>query len=111
MEKSEIITKINDYIKIRENKIIEISLIVNNLSFLNLRDKLIGLGKILEENYKKYYYVIKVPAGVANKNSAIVCILWSNDIISIFSYAKEGLINQHTASKAIEKVIDRLCNN
>ena len=56
MEKSEIITKINDYIKIRENKIIEISLIVNNLSFLNLRDKLIGLGKILEENYKKYYY-------------------------------------------------------
>ena len=55
-----------------------------------------------------HYYVVNVPAGVANKNAAVVLVLWSEETLSLFAYAKEGLIHQNTAENAIKKVIERI---
>lgn len=73
-----------------------------------MRDRLIGLGKILEESFENNYYIVNVPAGVANKNAAVVLILWSDENLTMYAYAREGLINQHTADKAIERVVEKL---
>lgn len=108
MKKTEIIEKINEYIPIKEKQVVEKNIDASGLTFVNLRDRLIGLGKILEENFANDYYLVNVPAGVANKNAAVVLILWSKENLSMFAYAKEGLINQHTADKAIGRVIEKL---
>ena len=73
-----------------------------------MRNCLIGLGKIIEENFDKNYYILKLSFGITNKNVAIMLIVYSDEIISMFVYAKEGFINQHTADKAMDKVVDRI---
>ncbi|WP_027621463.1 hypothetical protein [Acetivibrio clariflavus] len=108
MNRAEIVSKINEFIPVKEAQIVEKVINVDNITFTNVRDRLIGLGKILEENFDDTYYVVNVPAGVANKNTAVVLVRWSEDNISLFAYAKEGLINQHTADKAIERVIEKI---
>lgn len=108
MNKKEIIRKINEYIPVKNPQFFEKSININELTFTNLRDRLIGLGKIMEENYENNYYVVNVPAGIADKNMAVVLMIWTKEKISLFAYAKEGLINQHTADKAAEKVIEKI---
>jgi len=108
MKRTEIFSKISEFIPVKENQIVEMVINTEKTTFTNVRDRLIGLGKILEENFDNTYYVINVPAGVANKNAAVILVKWSEKSISLYGYAKEGLINQHTADKAIEKVIKRL---
>ena len=108
MKKAEIVAKINEFIPVKEKQIVEKSIDVNGLSFVNLRNRLIGLGKILEENLDNNYYVVNIPAGFANKNAAVILIIWSAEKLSLFAYSKEGLINQHTVDEAIEKVIIEL---
>lgn len=108
MKKTEIIEKINNYIPIKEKQVYEKSIDINGLTFINLRDRLIGLGGILEENFDNNYYAVNIQAGVGNKNAAVVLILWSKEKLSMFAYAKEGFINQHTADAAIKKVIEKI---
>jgi len=64
--------------------------------------------KILEENFEETYYIIQVASGLLNKNSAIVAVKWHSEEISFYGYAQEGLINQHTAEKAVEKLIEKI---
>ena len=108
MVRREIASKINEFIPVKEKQIVENVINAENITFTNVRDRLIGLGKILEENFDDNYYIVNVPAGVANKNTAVVLIKWSEVSISLFAYAKEGLINQHTADNAIKKVIEKI---
>jgi hypothetical protein len=108
MKRTEIISKINEFIPVKEKQIVEKAINADNITFTNVRDRLIGLGKILEENFDDTYYVVNVPAGVGNKNAAVVLVKWSEESISLFGYAKEGIINQHTAYKAIERVIKKI---
>ncbi|MGX7111289.1 hypothetical protein [Gemella cuniculi] len=51
------------------------------------------MGSILEENFEETYYIIEVTSGILNKNRAIVIIKWNSDKISLYGYAREGLIN------------------
>jgi len=108
MKKTEIIAKMNKYISLKEEQVVEKSIAINGVTFTNLRDCLTGLGKILEENFDKNYYILKISSGIANKNVAIILIIYSDDSISMFAYAKEGFINQHTADKAMDKVVDQI---
>jgi hypothetical protein len=108
MKRTKIIKIINEYIPANEKGIVTRNIETSNLTFANLRDRIIGLGTILEESFEDSYYVVSVPAGFANKNSAIVLVLWNNNGLTLFSYAREGIINQHTADKAIDKVIDAI---
>ena len=66
------------------------------------------MGIILEENFEETFYIIQVSSGFLNKNSAIVVVKWNSEEISFYGYAHEGLINQTTAEKAVEKLIEKI---
>lgn len=110
MKNENIIIKLNEYIDLSENKdkVFEKIIDTNKITFLNLRDRLLGMGNILEENFEETFYIIQVSSGFLNKNSAIVVVKWNSKEISFYGYAQEGLINQHTAEKAIEKLIEKI---
>lgn len=77
---------------------------VTKLTFAQLRDSLLGLGRILEEDFENKIYVTSIAAGVADRNAAVVAVRLSGDSLDLAGYAREGLIKQHTAEKAIEKI-------
>lgn len=95
----------NAYSKIEEKKIITVTVSSNGISKIKLRDYLMEIGTILEFDEKAGIYVATIKAGIGNKNSAIIGIMMKDKILYIASYAKEGLINQKTSEKAIEKVL------
>ena len=74
-------------------------------AFLNARNALMESGLVTEENRDAGIVEGIVYAGVANMNPAVVVICVEDSTIRICAYAKEGLIKQHTAEKAIEKYI------
>ena len=74
------------------------------ITMLRIRDALLGLGRILEENEEEQYYLTTVNTGAG----AVLLAQISGDRVEIAAYAKEGMISQHSAKKAIEKVIQKL---
>lgn len=108
MDNDLLIKKMNLFISVRENGLKQITTNVESMSFANLRDCLIGLGTILDEDFDIETYVINVSAGMANKNCAVVVAQLKENELLLLSYAKEGIISQHTAEKAIDKVLKRV---
>lgn len=108
MNKKALIEKMKEYMDFKEREVEERKISVRNMTFTNLRDCLIGLGTILDEDFDLSSYIISVPAGVANMNNAIVAIQLTQNVLYMFGYAPEGLINQHTAKKAMDKVEKRM---
>lgn len=108
MKKTEVIGILNRYTLVKENKMVEKSVELKQITFVKLRDRLLGLGKILEENFENSYYVASIPSGFANKNIAVVLILLEGYRLSLYSYSREGLIDQHTSDKAIERIIEKV---
>ena len=108
-ENKDLIDKLRAYVSFKEEEIIYKKYSGKNISFSDVRDCLIGNGRILEEDFEKQIYVIAIEAGIANMNTAIIAIqrIDSNKL-SILGYAKEGLIKQHTAEKAILKIMDQI---
>lgn len=106
MERYEdIVEKLNEYISVKDNGLVEKKLSVGEMTFIQLRDRLLGNGKIIEEDFDKQIYVISVLAGAANMNTAVIGVKLVNQELHFAAYAKEGLIKQHTAEKAIEKLL------
>ena len=108
MNKKALIKKMQDYMDFKEKEVEEKKIDVRNMTFTNLRDCLIGLGTILDEDFDLLSYIVSVPAGVANMNNALVAIQLTHNVLNMFAYAPEGLINQHTAKKAMDKVERRI---
>ena len=100
----EIIEKLNVYISVEEKNAVEKKLNIGDRTFIQVRDLIVGMGKILEEDFEKQIYIITIMAGIANMNTAFVGLQLKNNILSLVGYAKEGLIKQHTAEKAIAKL-------
>ena len=74
---------------------------IRDMSFVKLRDSLIGMGQILEEDFEKQVYVIAIRSGTANMNTAVVAIqLMDDNTVSFLGYAKEGLIKQRGSVKS-----------
>jgi len=92
----------------KDKEVVEKSISVRKMTFANLRDCLIGLGTILEEDFELNSYIVSVPAGIADMNNAIIAIQLTKNELYICGYAPEGLIKQHTAKKAIEKIEKRV---
>lgn len=67
------------------------------LSALNL------MGSVIDSNEDKKIILAICGSGFANMNPAVIAISISDETILIGSAAKEGLIKQHTAEKAIER--------
>ncbi len=69
-----------------------------------IRDVLIEVGDILEEDLDSGCYIATVKAGVGSANTAIVVALVDGQVSFFGACAKEGLIKQSTAKKALEKI-------
>ena len=76
-----------------------------NLSSSKLKEALVFAGNVLEADDGNGIYVASVDVGRAK--ALTVCKL-SQGTLSIASYAKEGLIKQHLAEKAIQSVMKRI---
>ena len=92
--------KFNDLMNLSEVKTYESK---ESDVFLNARNALMECGKVLREDRESNIAEGIIYAGVGNMNPSIVVISVSGKKITIAAYAKEGLINQHTAKKAIER--------
>lgn len=96
--------KIEKYLPESKGKIIERQFQTNDLTFLELRDSLIGSGRIIEEDEESETYVVEIKAGIGNMNPAMVSMCIEEGMLVCFAYAKEGKINQNTASNALDKI-------
>lgn len=59
-------------------------------------------GAILEENPEDHIIAGVILSGVANMNPAFLLLRIEGDTIHLAASAKEGLIKQHTAERAVE---------
>ena len=75
-----------------------------NLSLKKVHDRIIRVGNIIDENDDDGYYLITFGSGFLNMNPAVIIVKLSDKKIKIVGYAKEGLINQHTAKKAVDRI-------
>lgn len=67
------------------------------------KDAFSACGTILEENKASGVLAGVILSGAAGMNPAFVLLWIEGDTMHIEASAKEGLIKQHTAEKAIEK--------
>lgn len=81
---------------------------VKNYNILKVRDSIIGLGTILEENIDEQFYIATIKIGFIGAYEAVAIVCLDKDVISIAAYAKEGLISQNNAQKAIDKIKKRI---
>lgn len=107
--REELISKIKDFVICKESDIYTAEQKIETISFIQLRDRLIGIGKILDEDFEKQIYTLNVMSGVANKNIATVAVKLCGGKIEFAGYAKEGLIKQHTAERAVKAVQKVFC--
>ena len=80
------------------------------LTYEQIGAVLLAVGEIRSENPDTQEYVAIVHAGVANLNPALVVAKAITDRVYLAAYAKEGLIKQHTARKALDRII-QACEN
>ncbi len=108
MDKKKTISLMREFISVKEKEVVVDSSSTPNMTFANLRDNIIGLGKILLEDFETNTYIVRVPSGVGNMNSAVVALHLEDNVLNFMAYAREGIIKQHTAEKAIRRVQNKL---
>ena len=108
MNKKALINKMKEYMTFKEKEIEEKSISIKNMTFVNLRDCLIGLGTILDEDFDLNSYVVSISSGFAGMNNAIVAIQLLDNKLDMLGYAPEGLIKQNTVKKAMDKIENRI---
>lgn len=106
--KEKMIEYIKVYLNIDKNRIVETKCSVKNMTLSMLRDSLVGLGRILDENITESLYVIEMNAGFVGLNHAVIVVQLDNNTLTFIGGAREGLVNQHTAEKAIDRLVKKL---
>lgn len=81
---------------------------VCNLKILKLRDVLVQIGHISQEDLEKQEYVATMGAGFLKSNIAYLAMRLEEDRLFISINAKEGFINQHTCKGAINELKRKL---
>ena len=99
---------INDVEKAREEVITE-KIRLRKAEDLFIRDAITGLGTILKEDLEKHYYITTVKVGVFGNILTQAIIQREEQEADIAVYAHEGLIKQHLAEKAMDKLKKVLC--
>lgn len=72
-------------------------------AYQNAVNALAKCGKVLEEDDFNGTVTGVIYAGIQDRNPAVVVVEVEQENLKISAYAKEGLIHQHTAEKAIDK--------
>lgn len=81
-----------------------VTVLDTKISIAQIRDVLLSIGSIIEEDMGGNSYAVEIKAGVTNANVALVLITLDETTLYLSAYAREGLIKQHTAEKAIQKI-------
>ena len=100
--KKELVSKLKSLIRLKEENIYNDEIEIQPMSFNQLRDKLIGKGTILDEDFEKQIYTINIMSGFANQNTATIAIKLTGNKLELAGYAREGIIKQHSVEKAVE---------
>ena len=100
--KKELVSKLKSLIRLKEENIYNDEIEIQTMSFNQLRDNLIGKGKIIDEYFEKQIYTINIMSGFANQNTATIAIKLTGNKLELAGYAREGIIKQHTVEKAVE---------
>ena len=102
MDKKVLIEKLSEFTRIKV-ELVETEEIAADVSILKIRDTLLRIGNLLKENLEEEYYIGTITAGIGNKNTAFILIKKNMKMLEVCCYAREGLIKQHTARRAINK--------
>ena len=102
MDKKVLTEKLSEFIRIKE-ELVETEEISADVGVLKIRDTLLRVGNLLKENLEEDYYIGTITAGIGNKITAYIIIKKNKKNLDVCCYAREGLIKQHTARKAINK--------
>ena len=81
---------------------------IENGDFLLVSQLLNAIGNILQFDEEKQVCTAVVGSGFANMNPALVVAMMENQTLYLAASAKEGLIKQHTGSKALTNTVDYL---
>jgi hypothetical protein len=68
----------------------------------DLETALAEIGSFLEREVG--HWTVLVPCGAGNMNRAVLVAVPDGEVLHLRAWAKEGLINQHSAEKALEKL-------
>lgn len=96
---------IDEYTSTNDKCIVKKQFHIKNVKLINLKEAFIAEGMLLEETDNEVLAVVK--SGFLNLNSCFLCASVI-DSVYIVAVAKEGIINQKTCDKAINKIIDRI---
>ncbi|QUA52200.1 hypothetical protein [Aristaeella lactis] len=95
---------ISDIDKESERVIYE-TITFNKPGDLHIRDAIFGMGTILKEDLDNHYYITSVKTGLFNNVLAYAIIQRNEEgTADIAVYAKEGIIKQNLARKALERI-------
>lgn len=81
---------------------------VSSVNFLQLRDAILTIGDICEEDDENEIYIACIKSGLGKLGHTYIAVRIINATVYIVAYAKEGLINQHMAEKSSDALIDLL---
>lgn len=94
---------IND-MKTAKNEVLTEQMDLRKATDLFIRDAITGLGTILVENLDDHYYITTVKVGAFHNVLTQAIILRNGASAEVAVYAHEGLIKQHLAEKALQKI-------
>ena len=79
-----------------------------SITMEHLREAIVVHGEILERNNNEQSFIAVVHTGHMNATRALVAVILHDDMLYFAAYAKEGLIKQHLAKRAISSIKERL---
>ena len=97
---------LKEKINVKGDMLVHAELTVKNLSFLQLRDSIWQIGRVITELEEDNIYISEIKSGKAMGNTAYLAMKLLPGKIEIVGYAKEGLFYQNTVEKAVNSLED-----
>lgn len=86
------------------------TVVLSGITFQRLKEAIVIHGEILEEDSAEQSVIAVIHTGYLNATCALVAVVIQNDELNFAAYAKEGLIKQRLAQKAIALIIEGLAD-
>ena len=98
---------VNDLSKARK-EVVTACVELPGINDLTIRDVLIGLGTILEENLENHYYIASVRAGVLVNVLTYAFLQRCGSSVEMIVYVHEGLVKQRLGERTLQKLKNTL---
>lgn len=95
---------LKENISVKGDKIVNAELTVKKQSFLQLRDAIWKIGRVVIELEDDNIYIAAIKSGKMKANTAYLAIKLMPGKLEIAGYAKEGLFHQNTVENAVKNL-------